>query len=253
MTTSRSRTPTVDARCADAVDLARSAALEVGGGDQVGDHLGVTADDDRVLTHYFDCRSRGYAGWHWAVTVARAARSKTVTVDEMVLLPGPDALLAPPWVPWSERLRPGDLRPGDLLPTRADDERLEPGYTGADEEPAEFAQRAPVAHELGIGRPRVLSRQGATLAAERWYSGAGGPATPMAKAAPARCSTCGFFVGLRGVLGRGFGVCANEFSPSDGHVVSLDHGCGAHSEAAVMPTPPKTAPEVVDEFGYLEG
>jgi hypothetical protein len=30
-----------------------------------------------------------------------------------------------------------------------------------------------------------------------------------------------------------FGVCANEYSPSDGKVVSFDHGCGAHSEALV--------------------
>jgi hypothetical protein len=209
----------------------------------------VTADDDRVVTHYFACLAPAYSGWRWAVTVARAARSKTVTVDEVMLLPGPGALLAPAWVPWSERLRPGDLRPGDLLPTRADDERLDPGYTGADEEPAEFAQRAPVAYELGLGRPRVLSRQGAEIAADRWYSSDGGPDTTMAKAAPARCSTCGFFVGLRGVLGRGFGVCANEFSPSDGQVVSLDHGCGAHSEAAVMPAPPQTAPQVVDDLG----
>jgi hypothetical protein len=27
-----------------------------------------------------------------------------------------------------------------------------------------------------------------------------------------------------------FGVCANEWSPDDGRVVSVDHGCGAHSE-----------------------
>ena len=39
------------------------------------------------------------------------------TVDELALLPGPDALVAPPWVPWSERLAPGDLGVGDVLPT----------------------------------------------------------------------------------------------------------------------------------------
>jgi hypothetical protein len=27
-----------------------------------------------------------------------------------------------------------------------------------------------------------------------------------------------------------FGACANEWSGSDGEVVSLDHGCGAHSQ-----------------------
>ncbi|MHC3456249.1 DUF3027 domain-containing protein, partial [Streptomyces prasinus] len=56
-----------------------------------------------------------------------------VTVDEAVLLPGPDARLAPEWVPWSARLRPGDMGPGDLRPTDAEDLRLEPGDSGEDE------------------------------------------------------------------------------------------------------------------------
>ena len=30
-----------------------------------------------------------------------------------------------------------------------------------------------------------------------------------------------------------FGLCANALSPDDGKVVSMDHGCGAHSETAV--------------------
>ena len=38
---------------------------------------------------------------------------------------------------------------------------------------------------------------------------------------------------MAGALRRSFGVCANEWSPSDGTVVSLDHGCGAHSEVDV--------------------
>src|SRR5207302_11275893 len=84
------------------------------------------------VTHFFECKELGYRGWRWAVTVARASRAKIVTLDEVVLLPGPDALLAPEWVPWSERLRPGDMGPGDLLPTDAEDLRLEPGYSGED-------------------------------------------------------------------------------------------------------------------------
>ena len=56
-------------------------------------------------------------------------RGRTATVCEAVLLPGDDAVLAPAWVPWEERLRPGDIGPGDVLPFRADDPRLEPGFT----------------------------------------------------------------------------------------------------------------------------
>ena len=47
-----------------------------------------------------------YPGWHCAgTTVVRAARAKYVTVNESVMLPGPDALIAPEWLPWKERLR----------------------------------------------------------------------------------------------------------------------------------------------------
>ncbi|WP_432143558.1 DUF3027 domain-containing protein [Streptomyces sp. bgisy084] len=271
----RSRTP--DRLCAEAVDLARAAAEEAALPGMVGEHIEAVADGDRVVTHLFACNEPGYRGWRWAATVARASRAKIVTLAEVALLPGPDALLAPEWVPWSERLRPGDMGPGDLLPTEADDLRLEPGFSGEDIPPpnspvaegmaAEVAdteeadvvpgspavQPAPqrgsiaaIAEELGMRRARVLSRYGLHTAADRWEE-AYGARTPMAQAAPATCVTCGFLTTLPGSLGQAFGVCANEFSPADGRVVSLAYGCGAHSEAAVMPKPPRPAAPVVDE------
>lgn len=51
---------------------------------------------------------------------------------------------------------------------------------------------------------------------------------------------------MTGSLRQAFGVCANEFAPADGRVVSLSYGCGGHSEAAVMPKPPKPAPHALD-------
>lgn len=273
--TTRSRTP--DRLCAEAVDLARAAAEEAAAPGVVGEHAGFESEGDRVVTHFFECKEFGYRGWRWAVTVARASRAKLVTLDEVVLLPGPDSLLAPEWVPWSERLRPGDMGPGDLLPTDAEDLRLEPGYTGEDEPPpnsavseemAELVEAedaevtagasatlpvvptrgsiAAVAEELGIRRARVLSRYGLHVAADRWEDGFG-PKTPMAQAAPAACVSCGFLVAIGGSLGQAFGVCANEFSPADGHVVSLSYGCGGHSEAAIMPKPPQPPAPVIDE------
>lgn len=227
--TAARRAPKVDPYCVDAVDLARAALVQVSGEDQVGEHLGYVAEADRVVTHSFACRLPGYVGWRWAVTVARASRARVVTVDESVLLPGEDALLAPEWLPWEERLRPDDLAPGSLLPAAPDDPRLLPGYTGADADPAESEAVRSVVDELGLGRERVLSAEGRDLAAQRWYDGAGGPRSPLAIAAPAPCSTCGFLLPLSGPLGAAFGVCANEMSPSDGGVVSYDHGCGAHS------------------------
>ncbi|MFG3498707.1 DUF3027 domain-containing protein [Streptomyces sp. NPDC047928] len=269
------RTAAPDRLCAEAVDLAREAAEEAAAPGVVGEHVGVVAEGDRVVTHFFECREPGYRGWRWAVTVTRASRAKAVTLDETVLLPGPDALLAPEWVPWSERLRPGDMGPGDLLPTEADDLRLEPGYSGedalppnpavsgemvelVDTEDAEFVTRTPsrgaiasVAEELGMRRARVLSRYGLHVAADRWEESYGAK-TPMAQAAPASCVSCGFLVPLAGSLKQAFGVCANEFSPADGRVVSLDYGCGGHSEAAVMPKPPRPAPPVLDSMAADE-
>ncbi len=125
----RGRTKEPDETCAQAVDLARAAAEEMAGQAGVGEHLGTAADGDRVVTHLFRSLDPAYRGWCWAITVARASRSRHVTVSEGLLLPGDESILAPDWVPWRERLRPGDLRPGDLLPAAPDDARLVPMAT----------------------------------------------------------------------------------------------------------------------------
>ncbi len=227
------RTFKPDAGCLAAVDVARAAAVDTAGVMGVGEHLGTHADGDRVLSHFFGCPHPGYQGWRWSVTLARASRAKVVTVDEVVLLPGAEALVAPVWVPWVERIQPGDVTPGLLMPTTGDDPRLEPGYTGgeraADADPAEESVERAVVAELGLGRERVLSVFGQDEAAERWLGSDGGPDNQMSKLAPGVCETCGFFVRLRGNLGSLFGACSNAFSASDGAVVSVDHGCGAHS------------------------
>ena len=129
----KARTVKPDTVGVAAVEHARNALLEQVGAADVGDHLGHVAEDDRVVTHLFDCRRVGYRGWRWAVTVARAPRLKSVTVDEVVLLPGDEAIVAPAWVPWKDRIKPGDLGPGDLLPPEEDDPRLVPGYLADDE------------------------------------------------------------------------------------------------------------------------
>jgi hypothetical protein len=53
---------------------------------------------------------------------------------------------------------------------------------------------------------------------------------------------------MAGALRAVFGVCANEWSPSDGGVVSLDHGCGAHSETDVEQSDIAAPTPIVDEF-----
>lgn len=212
---------------AGAVDLARSALvdLEPTG---VGAHLGVRAEDECSATHRFEATLPGYHGWQWAVVVAAAPGTDRVTVSESALLPGPDALIAPEFVPWEQRIRPGDLAPGDLLAPPADDPRLVPGYTATGD--PEIDETAP---EVGLGRKQVLSREGRADAAERWYAEYG-PDTEMARAAPGSCESCGFYLPLAGALRACFGVCANAMG-ADGHVVHMGYGCGAHSDTR-LPT-----------------
>lgn len=221
-----------DAVAVQAVDAARAALLEHTDPADVGEHLGHLVEGERVVTHLFECLRAGYRGWRWSVTVARASRQKHVTVDEIVLMPGDDAIVAPSWLPWKERIQPGDLSPGDLLPVEEDDTRLVPTYSFGDD-PLDTDARAQVrevAQDLGLGRVRTLSSEGLDLAAQRWYEGDRGPQAPIAQSSPAPCSTCGFLLRISGSLGEMFGVCANGNANDDGQVVSFDHGCGAHSE-----------------------
>jgi len=232
---------------AAAVDQARAAAVETAGNaDLVGEHLGSAPEPvapegvevpvealGEVRTHTFASRLTGYVGWHWAVTLARVPGEDTVTVDEVVLLPGEQALLAPAWVPWHERLRPGDLSVGDVLPATEDDARLAPAYT-TDDDSAEDPEASAVAWELGLGRERVLSHEGRADAAGRWAAGDFGPGSPMARQAPGPCGTCGFWLPLAGSLRGMLGACGNAYAPADGHVVTADYGCGAHSQATLV-------------------
>lgn len=208
-----------------AIALAHDALSEITEPLSVGAHAGACSEDVRVVTHLFECNLAGYRGWRWAVTLTRPPRARTATVCEMELLPGEDAILAPAWIPWVDRLQPGDVSRSDRLPRRETDERLEPGWEATGEEGDVVGMDA-----LDFGRARVLSPEGLQRAAQRWYDGDHGPEAAGVRKAHATCSTCGFFIPLAGPLRNVFGICANEWSPDDGQVVSLDHGCGAHSE-----------------------
>src|SRR5205823_3641384 len=132
----------------------------------------------------------GYSGWHWSVTLA-VLDGEPATVSEVVLLPGEGSLLAPAWLPWDQRIRPGDVGVGDLLPPIEDDPRLVPAYLQSDDPAVEA-----VARELGIGRVHVLSREGRVDFAERLHDGTFGPTGEVAVAAPAHCFSCAFYLPL---------------------------------------------------------
>jgi hypothetical protein len=236
-----------DPALAAAVDIARAAAAGEAGAEQVGRHVGVEPELDGAATHLFDAELPGYRGWRWAATVASAGVDTPVTVSEVVLLPGPDALTAPEWVPWQQRVQAGDLGVGDLMPTAPEDPRLAPGYLASDDEAVEE-----VALELGLGRVRVLSRFGRLDSAERWQTGDFGPRSDMARGAPDRCGRCGFYLPVAGSLRAAFGVCANELSPADGRVVHVEYGCGAHSEVELEITSPVPVVDLVYDSTTLD-
>ncbi|MDD7811417.1 DUF3027 domain-containing protein [Mycobacterium sp. CSUR Q5927] len=235
----------VPAVLAEAVDQARVAVAEFSGADTVGEHLGVDYEDATAATHRFAALLPGYQGWQWAVVVAAIPGSAHSTISEVVLVPGPTALLAPEWVPWDQRVRPGDLGPGDLLAPPADDPRLVPGYTSSGD-----PELDEVAGEIGLSRRWLMSPLGRAEAAQRWHDGDYGPESAMARSTKRVCRDCGFYLPLAGVLGTAFGACGNEMS-ADGRVVDAEYGCGAHSDT---PAPAGTGSPAHDPYddGVLE-
>ena len=256
----RSKTP----KQLDPRDIARAVAIEVAGEpEQVGDVVETIDLGDCVTDFRLGAHVRGYEGWQWSITLYHDEEAGTWTVNESSLIPTDEALLPPAWVPWKDRLRPEDLAPTDSIGTDPDDPRLEDGFRKtepvADDVEADDSESESVAEgaesddsvpsgtasddaasddatediveEFALSRRHVLSPLGRAQATKRWYEGPRGPKALSTKTAEGNlCSTCGFFVPLKGELNLLFGVCANKWSPDDGRVVSLDHGCGEHSE-----------------------
>lgn len=234
-------------------EIARQAAIETAGDESAVGRLLGTETSDAVVTVRFECELAGYRGWVWSVDLT--VLDGVATVAESALLPGEGALLAPEWVPWSDRIRPGDLEPGMVLPYVADDPRIVPGYTAT----GDIDRDEMAIFEFGLGRARVLAPEARDAVADRWYRGSHGPSAASAVASSAPCSTCAFFVPMTGSLRMLFGACTNEWSPSDGRVVSVDHGCGAHSETEAerrmseWPTPePLVDTDAVSAFALDE-
>lgn len=96
--------PQTDAVLLGARDLARAALLDITPAETIGEPVGHRVLEDHVLSLYFECTLPGYPGWHWTVSLSRIDENAEPYVLETELTPGEGALLAPDWVPWSERL-----------------------------------------------------------------------------------------------------------------------------------------------------
>ncbi len=197
----------------EAKALAREVVTEAAD-EEVGEHLGISMREGMAV-HRFASLTPGYSGWEWVVVLTTVPGSGVLTINEVTLQAGDKAHLPPKWVPYEDRVQPGDLRPGALLPPRHGDERL---------------SSEPVADVEGFPRNEraelQLSEKGLRDANKRWRA-TYGRGSVMARQAEWTCDTCAFFLPIAENAVR-YGVCANEYS-ADGRVVDYRYGCGAHS------------------------
>lgn len=133
------RTSKVDEILAAAKDVALQGVQEIAPAHAIGLVHHVRAEEERLSTHLFECTLPGYRGWFWFATLSRAPRSRVATICEVGLLPGDDALIAPDWVPWADRVRPEDL-----------EENAESAETAEVEESAELAENKAEENESAV-------------------------------------------------------------------------------------------------------
>ncbi len=134
------RTSKVDEILAAAKDMALQGVQEIAPAHAIGLVHHVRAEEERLSTHLFECTLPGYRGWFWFATLSRAPRSRVATICEVGLLPGDDALIAPDWVPWADRVRPEDLQENAVeenADSAEDTEAVESAESGESVESAE--------------------------------------------------------------------------------------------------------------------
>ena len=87
----------------DLSTFAQEAARLTGGRRAVGDYIRTDEEEQGLRSYIFESTLRGYIGWFWSVTIYQPENQEP-TISEVVMMPGVKALIAPKWVPWSERL-----------------------------------------------------------------------------------------------------------------------------------------------------
>lgn len=71
---------------------------------ELGSFIESIDEGEGVSTYLYESKKLGYLGWRWSVTIYQADPVTEPSLCEVVLVPGNDSLIAPKWVPWSERL-----------------------------------------------------------------------------------------------------------------------------------------------------
>ena len=146
------RTSKVDEILAAAKDVALQGVQEIAPAHAIGLVHHVRAEEERLSTHLFECTLPGYRGWFWFATLSRAPRSRVATICEVGLLPGDDALIAPDWVPWADRVRPEDLQENAVEENAdsAEDTEAEESAESVESAENESAEKESAAEETAV-------------------------------------------------------------------------------------------------------
>jgi hypothetical protein len=130
--------------------FAEKAAKEFAPTGGVGKFLGTVDEETNVVSYRFQANMKEYLGWEWNVVVFQAKKADP-TVSEVVLLPGKESIVAPDWVPWSERRAELDKSEAQDL-TVADLEETEDSKADAED----TGKRPPLGKRL---RKRLIKKQ----------------------------------------------------------------------------------------------
>jgi hypothetical protein len=118
----------------DLTELARGALLEITPESTVGAPVGTVDEGDGVVSVLFANRMPGYPGWRWTVSIGHVEGDEP-TVLEVELMPGDGSLLAPEWVPWSDRL--ADYRAAQDDEDESDDDESDDDDDESDDDDAD--------------------------------------------------------------------------------------------------------------------
>lgn len=117
-------------------EFARLAAVAAAPRDGVGSFIEVVDEGQGTSTYHFASKLKGYRDWRWNVVIFQESVDAEATVSEVILMPGAESLIAPDWVPWSERLADYKALQAELE-AQAALEAAEAADLESDEEPGE--------------------------------------------------------------------------------------------------------------------
>lgn len=132
----------------DLSEFAQEAARLTGGRRAVGNYIRTDEEEPGLRSYIFESTLRGYVGWFWSVTIYQP-EGQEPTISEVVMMPGEQALVAPKWVPWSERLADYKALQAELE-AQAAAEAEEAALLAAEDESEESDDDAEEAEELEL-------------------------------------------------------------------------------------------------------